>query len=233
MDPVQEIKSRLDVADLVAAYIPLKRAGKYLKGLCPFHNEKTPSFYVSSEKQLAYCFSCHKGGDMFQFIQDIEGIDFKEALELLAEKANVDLSQYKTSKSISKEEKNDLKSAHELANKFFVQQLWETEDGKKVLEYLKSRGLTEAVIRDFQIGFAPDELDALYRFLLEKGVTKDVALNSTLVVARDAQSQSVAQRLRHGRVRNTGEILPLAGCPLGFPQSAIVSGGTARQTDSL
>jgi DNA primase len=94
MDPVLEIKSKLSIEDLVAPYVQLKRSGKYLKACCPFHSEKTPSFYVSPERQLAYCFSCHKGGDLFQFIQDIEGVDFRGALVLLADKAHVDLPKY-------------------------------------------------------------------------------------------------------------------------------------------
>src|SRR3989338_2404509 len=93
-DVVREIKGKLDIQDVVAPYVQLKKAGKYLKACCPFHQEKTPSFFVSQDRQLAYCFSCQKGGDMFQFIQDIEGVDFRGALEILAEKANVELKTY-------------------------------------------------------------------------------------------------------------------------------------------
>ena len=91
MDHVAEIKNRIPIKDLVSQYVQLKKVGRNFKGLCPFHSERSPSFYVSTEKQLAYCFGCRKGGDHFKFIQEIEGIDFVEALKMLSEKARVEL----------------------------------------------------------------------------------------------------------------------------------------------
>jgi len=123
MDPIQEIKGKLSIEDVVAPYVQLKRAGKYLKARCPFHEEKTPSFYVSPDRQIAYCFSCQKGGDHFQFIQDIEGLDFRGALELLAEKANVDLPKFSGKPKISKDLKDRLKEANKQARNFFVQKI--------------------------------------------------------------------------------------------------------------
>lgn len=193
-DPVQEIKNRLDVVDVVGPYVQLKKAGKYLKACCPFHQEKTPSFFVSPERQLAYCFSCQKGGDIFQFIQDIEGVDFRGALEILAEKANIELPKHSGGPKISKDEKSRLKSANQLACKFFAQRLWDTEDGKKVLAYLRARAITDETIKTFQVGFAPDGKDNLYRYLLEKKCEKEDLLNSTLVVARDSESKKVTDR---------------------------------------
>lgn len=193
-DPVQEIKNRLDVVDVVSPYVQLKKAGKYLKACCPFHQEKTPSFFVSPERQLAYCFSCQKGGDIFQFIQDIEGVDFRGALEILAEKANIELPKNTDGPKISKDEKSRLKSANQLACKFFVQRLWETEDGAKVLVYLRGRAMTDETIKTFQVGFAPDGKDNLYRYLLEKKCEKQDLLESTLVVARDSESKQVTDR---------------------------------------
>lgn len=197
LDPVQEIKSKLAVEDVVAPYVQLKRSGKYLKACCPFHQEKTPSFYVSPERQLAYCFSCQKGGDIFQFIQDIEGVDFKGALELLAEKAHVDLPKFSGgAPKISKDEKERLRSAHEDASKFFVQKLLEKGDAEKVFAYLLGRGMHEATIKMFDVGFAPDGRDLLYRTLLEKKHEKNDLLRSTLVLARDSNGQDIVDRFR-------------------------------------
>ena len=131
-DPVQEIKGKLDIVDVVRPYIELKQAGKYLKACCPFHKEKTPSFFVSPERQLAYCFSCQKGGDMFQFIQDIEGVDFRGALETLAEKASVELPKYSGGPKVSKDLKDRLKAVNRDTNKFFVQNLSQKLKDSKV-----------------------------------------------------------------------------------------------------
>ncbi len=197
LDPVQEIKSKLSVEDVVAPYVQLKRSGKYLKACCPFHQEKTPSFYVSPERQLAYCFSCQKGGDIFQFIQDIEGVDFRGALEVLADKAHVDLPKFSgAAPKISKDEKERLKSAYEDSNKFFVQKLFEKGDAEKVLAYVKARGMHDSTIKEFEVGFAPDGKDLLYRTLLEKKHSKDDLLRSTLVLARDSNGQDIVDRFR-------------------------------------
>jgi len=197
-DPIAEIKAKLSVEDVVAPYVQLKRSGKYLKACCPFHAEKTPSFYVSPERQLAYCFSCHKGGDLFQFIQDIEGVDFRGALEILAEKAHVDLPKGGSggAPKVSKDEKERLKSIDYDASKFFVQQLWETPDGEKVLGYLRGRGMTDETLKTFQVGFAPDGRDTLYRSLLEKKHEREDLLASTVVLARDSSSQDIVDRFR-------------------------------------
>lgn len=196
-DPVQEIKAKLSIEDVVAPYVPLKRSGKHLKACCPFHQEKTPSFYVSPERQLAYCFSCHKGGDLFQFIQDIEGLDFRGALEFLAEKAHVDLPKWDASqRKVSKDFKDRLKAVYEDANNFFVQELWDKGEAEKVVDYLKTRGLHEKTIREFSLGFAPEGKDRLYRFLLEKKHEKSDILQCTLALARDSEAADVIDRFK-------------------------------------
>lgn len=196
-DPIQEIKAKLSIEDVVAPYVQLKKSGKYLKACCPFHAEKTPSFYVSVERQLAYCFSCHKGGDLFQFIQDIEGVEFRGALEILAEKAHVDLPKGGDSAhKVSKDEKERLKAAYYDASKFFVQKLGEKGDAEKVLSYVKARGMSDETLKTFQVGFAPEGKDQLYRALLEKKHEKADLLASNLVLARDASSQEVVDRFR-------------------------------------
>jgi DNA primase len=200
-DPVAEIKSKLDVMDVVAPYVHLKKAGKYMKACCPFHKEKTPSFFVSPERQLAYCFSCQKGGDVFQFIQDIEGVDFRGALEILAEKANVELPKHSGGPKVSKDVKARLKAVNTETCKFLVHQLWETEDGKKVLQYLRARSIEDETTKTFQVGFAPGDAsgkfggkDILYRHLLEKKHAKGDILESSVCVARDSASERVNDR---------------------------------------
>src|SRR6185369_6156516 len=124
MDAVEEIKSRLSIEDVVSQYVELKRAGRNFKGLSPFSAERTPSFMVSPEKQIWHDFSSGKGGNMFSFVMEMEGLDFKGALELLARKAGVDLEQYRTSGQRSNtKEKERLHQALELAAKFYQVQL--------------------------------------------------------------------------------------------------------------
>src|SRR5438552_9721628 len=120
MDAIEDIKSRLSIEDVISQYVELKRAGRNFKGLSPFGNEKTPSFMVSPEKQIWHDFSSGKGGNMFSFVMEMEGLDFKGALELLARQAGVDLSQYQTSSDGQRgKQKNQLLEVMELAAKFY------------------------------------------------------------------------------------------------------------------
>lgn len=193
-DPVQEIKARLNIEDVVASYFPLKTAGKYLKANCPFHQEKTPSFFVNPERQIAYCFSCQKGGDLFEFVQEMEGLDFRGALELMAEKAGVELPKHSGQPHVSKDEKERLQNINSQTNKIFVQNLWQSEDGKKVLSYLHGRGLTDETIKHFQVGLAPSGKDELYRALLEQKFSKDDLLASSVVLSRDSEGNQIVDR---------------------------------------
>lgn len=170
MDAVEEIKSRLNVEDVVAEYIQLKRAGRNLKGLSPFQAEKTPSFMVSPEKGIWHDFSSNKGGNMFSFVMEMEGVDFRGALEILARKAGVDLEQYGRSRSNSKL-KERLAEALDLATKYFQQNLIKNPGS---LEYLMGkRGFTKDTIIDFRLGYAPLSDDGLTSLLLKRGFTTD------------------------------------------------------------
>lgn len=202
-DSVAEIKARLRIEDVVGTYVQLKKVGRNFKGLCPFHNEKTPSFHVSVEKQLAYCFGCQKGGDLFKFVEEIEHCDFKEALERLAERAGVSLPErhpvtpgvLSAQPQIPRRDvKKTLFDLHNQAADFFVEQLWKTDAGTKVRLYLEKRGLNEATIREFRIGFAPQSDHALSQAMLEAGFSKEVLLQSGLVIARDFGDQQLKDR---------------------------------------
>ena len=161
--PIDEIKNRLDIVEVVEGYIKLKKAGKDYKALCPFHNEKNPSFFVSPSKQIWHCFSCNFGGDMFTFVEKIEGVEFVEALRILARKAGVIL---KREDPQLKTQRNILYDVCEEATEFFQKQL---EKNKSISDYLKNRGLQQNTIKEFKIGFAPNSWDALYNHLIELG----------------------------------------------------------------
>ncbi len=171
-DAKEEIRARLAIEDVVGEYVQLKRAGRNFKGLSPFSGEKTPSFIVSPEKNIWHDFSSNKGGDLFSFIMEVEGIDFRAALELLAQRAGVDLSVYdsKGGQELAKR-KRRLLEAHQWAAKYYQQSLLQNT---RALEYVfKKRGLSKQIVQEFQIGYAPDSGDALVQFLLKKGFTKN------------------------------------------------------------
>lgn len=172
MDAVEEIKSRLSIEDVVSQYVELKRSGRNFKGLSPFSSEKSPSFIVSPEKQIWHDFSSGKGGDMFTLVMELEGIDFRGALELLARQAGIDLDQFKSSTpSKDSGQKKRLLEALELATRFYQAHL---NKHKPALEYLRNkRRFTKETIIQFQLGYSPNQDDALTAFLLKKGFNAD------------------------------------------------------------
>ena len=148
-DVVSDIKTRLSIEDVVAPYVQLKKAGRNFKACCPFHSENTPSFVVSPEKQIAYCFGCNKGGDIFKFIQEVEGCEFPEAVKILADKAGIktDVKKFKGKGKGGKSMKEEFLEMHEVACKFFAENLFDKSDeSKKVLEYLSRRGVKDSTI---------------------------------------------------------------------------------------
>jgi len=179
---IDQIKDRIDIVDLIQEYIRLQRAGVNYKALCPFHNEKTPSFIVSPDKQIWRCFGCGKGGDIFAFIQEMEGVEFPEALRMLAKKAGVELKYF--DKNIQTE-KNKLYEICELATKFFEKQLWESDTGKRVLQYLKDRGLNENTIKTWHLGYAPNTWSSLRIFLKNAGWKEEEIFKAGLVVKKE------------------------------------------------
>lgn len=182
MDAVGEVKAKLSIEDVVSEYVQLKRSGRNFKGLSPFTNEKTPSFIVSPEKQIWHDFSSGRGGDMFTFIQEVEGLDFRGALEHLARKAGVDLEQFKGASGTAAKEKKRLYEVNELAAKFYQAQL---KNSKPALEYLlKKRAFTKETVLLFRLGYSPNTGDALYTFLKNKGFTDQEMIKAGLVTKR-------------------------------------------------
>lgn len=171
-DAKEEVRSRLNIEDVVGEYVQLKRAGRNFKGLSPFSGEKTPSFYVSPEKNIWHDFSSNKGGDVFSFVMEVEGVDFRGALELLARRAGIELSDYdsKGNQEYAKL-KRRLLEAHQWATRYYQESL---KQNNRALEYVfKKRGLSKEIVQTFQIGYAPDSGDALVQFLTKKGFTKE------------------------------------------------------------
>jgi DNA primase len=170
-DAKEEVRAKLNIEDVVGEYVQLKRAGRNFKGLSPFSGEKTPSFFVSPDKHIWHDFSSNKGGDVFSFIMEVEGMDFRQALEHLARKAGVDLSIYESSGSRDlAQRKKRLYQANDLAAMYYQQSLLKNHHA---LEYVfKKRGLSKKIVEDFRIGYAPTSGDALVRFLDKKGFSK-------------------------------------------------------------
>lgn len=177
-DPVQQIKERLNIVDVVSAYVELHKAGRHFKGKSPFTNEKTPSFYVSPDRGMYYCFSTSQGGDMFTFIQTMEGVDFKEALKILAGKANVELVPVSPQK---KNERERLYAVIEAATVFYVNCLGKAPLVKK---YLADRGVNEHSLESWRIGFAPGPPEAgwavVREHLVAQGFTEAEILKAGL-----------------------------------------------------
>jgi DNA primase len=179
--PSEEIKSRLDIADVLSGYIKLNKVGGSYRALCPFHNEKTPSLYLSIPKQIWHCFGCGEGGDIFKFVMKMEGVEFVEALRILAKKAGVVL---KAQDPKLANERTMLQDVCAQAARFFRNNL-ESASGAEALAYLKERGLTEETIREFQIGYAQSSWDGLYNFLTMKGYKPDILEKAGLVLASE------------------------------------------------
>ncbi len=166
---LQELRARADIESTVSPYVQLRRHGKLLTGLCPFHNEKTPSFTVYPETQSYYCFGCGNGGDAVTFIKNIENLDYVEAVRYLADKVGLSVPQDNYSSDLY-EKRRRMFEANRLAARFFHTMLY-TEQGEVGLRYLYDRGLTDATIRKFGLGYAPKSWDALRNHLHEKGFT--------------------------------------------------------------
>ena len=179
-DNVSKIKDRLDVVDVISGYLKLQKAGMNFKARCPFHNEKTPSFVVSPERQVWHCFGCSAGGDIFTFIQQIEGVEFPEALRVLAAKAGIELESFNTA---AKDDKTRLYEVCESATKFFEKQ-FHSNTGKLALEYLKNRGVADSTIQEFRLGFAPNDWDSLGTFLRDCGYSENEIVEAGLAIKR-------------------------------------------------
>ncbi len=216
-DAKEEVRARLNIEDVIGEYVQLKRAGRSFKGLSPFSGEKTPSFYVSPDKHIWHDFSSGRGGDVFSFIMEVEGLDFRQALELLARRAGVDLSLYQNSGSqeLAKRKKR-LLEANELAARYFQQNLVQN---KRAQEYVFSkRRLSKEVVQDFRIGYAPDSGDALVGVLRRRGFS-----------AKELQDAGVTNRFGGDlfRGRMMVPLMDASGQVIGFTGRIIIDDPSA------
>lgn len=183
IEPKDEIKQKLDVSEVLGDYIQLKPAGTgSLKALCPFHTERTPSFHISRERQSWHCFGCDKGGDIFSFVMEMDGLTFPEALRQLAKKAGVELPVYKSTPHDNTRER--LLLMHDAAALFYTSTLWSSEYGKSVKAYIENRGIDEALATKFRLGASPDAWDVLVTHLSKKGFTEQEMIEGGLAMKR-------------------------------------------------
>ena len=204
-DTVQQIKDKLSIVDVVSQYVKLARSGGNLRARCPFHNERTPSFFVSPDRGTYHCFGCGVGGDIFSFVEAIERLDFKGALKVLAEKAGVPLV-YSRSEKGAADERDRLFSLLETATTFFSSQM--TTEAKK---YLHERGLTDATIKEFRLGWAGKEWDDASDFFKKKGFREKEILDAGL--AKRNERGQLSDKFRN---RIVFPIADSAGRTIGF-----------------
>lgn len=217
----EEIKSKIDIIELIGGYIKLIPAGANHRALCPFHNEKTPSMMVSQPKQIWKCFGCGEGGDIFDFIMKIEGVEFPEALKILAYKAGVVLKN----RDFNKDNKNSrLYAVLDLTVRYWQKVLADSPRAETIRAYLKDRGLSPEVIEDFKLGYAIDSWDDLSQFLIKKGYQENEIFLSGLSVKKD-KGTGYYDRFR-GRVMFP--IIDLSGRTIGFGGRTMSKEDTAK-----
>lgn len=178
LSPVEEIKNKLDIVEVIGQYLKLEKTGANYRALCPFHKEKTPSFFVSPSRQIWHCFGCNAGGDIFTFVMRIENIEFKETLEMLAKKAGVRLRHESPQ---ARSHKQRLIDINKQAVVFFENNLWQN---KEVIDYLHQRGLKDETIKEFHLGWALDDWRGLSSFLIKKGFKPEEIVASGLAISK-------------------------------------------------
>lgn len=187
-EKIDEIRKSVDIVDIIADYVQLTKKGRNYFGLCPFHGEKTPSFSVSADKQIYNCFGCHAAGDAFSFLMDIEGYSFQEAAIKIAEKGNIILDINASAVSSAKQIPNDIKQmmdAHQLLSKFYHHLLVNTKEGQPALTYLLERGFTRESIDKFQIGYALNSWDFVYKLLTKRKFPEDVLVKAGIIIKKE------------------------------------------------
>lgn len=187
-DKIQEIRDATSIEEVIAQYVNLKKRGKGLIGLCPFHQEKTPSFNVDPHRQFYHCFGCNEGGNVFTFLMKMEGVSFPEAVRTLAEKANIPLPQLSSTDAEQEQETEILYYANQLAADFFKQCLFETRAGKKAFNYLTNRGFTRQIIEEFDLGYAPNLWDGLIQKAQRENIPLQHFFKAGLIQERKGKS---------------------------------------------
>lgn len=211
-DLLEEIRNRCDVVDIISEYVHLKPAGKGFKGLCPFHEEKTPSFMVSPEKQLFHCFGCGEGGNVFNFLMKYEKLSFFEAVKMLAQKSGVPLPVDEEKENILHKKKERLYKLNNLVANYYRECLFRTNQGKKVINYFKKRGISDTSVEKYKLGYAPSSWDALSNFLKKKGYYYEELIKAGLI----KKSKIEGKYIDYFRDRIIFPIFNLSGKVIGF-----------------
>ncbi len=199
MDERELIKSKIDLVEFINSFVPLKKKGRNFSACCPFHNERTPSFVVSPERQIFKCFGCQKGGDVFSFLMEYEKMGFGEAIRTLADKTGVKLAPlHQGFAGLEREERDTLFEINHLASEFYTYVLLNTKIGKCAMEYLTKRGVTKESINLFKIGYAPNSWDSLTKFLVKKGYKIEDLIKSGVAFGKNPTSPSTASRATLG-----------------------------------
>jgi len=182
MGVIDEVKQRIDIIEVIGEHVPLTKAGRTFRAICPFHSEKNPSFYVYPERQSWHCFgACNTGGDAFSFIMKKQGIDFGEALRLLAERVGITIPS-KFEPEAGKDEREKLYQVNAAATQYFHKLLLNSPDGEKARNYLLSRGLSSKSVTEFQLGFSLNSWEALKQYLVEKDYTENELVTAGLLI---------------------------------------------------
>ena len=224
-DTVAEVKNRLSIAEVVAPYVKLVKDGRSMRGLCPFHKEKTPSFHVSIDRGTYHCFGCGVGGDMFSFIEKVEGVDFKGALKMLAEKAGVEIV-YDPALKEGASRLERLREAVARATEFYVGRLT-PESG--AYGYAIKRGLTAETIKEWQLGASPDDWRILLEHEVALGFTVDEMEKAGLVKEADGKTGTYYDRFRN---RLMFPIRDITGRTIAFTGRALDPNDQAKYLNS-
>ena len=222
-ETLNEIRQRTDIVDIISEYVQLNKQGRNYLGLCPFHQEKSPSFSVSTDKQVYHCFGCGAGGNVFSFLMEIGGLSFQEATIKLADKANIELVDSLTL-SKSKSVPDDIKQmieAHQLLSKFYHHLLVNTKEGQNALEYLLARGFSKQSIEKFQIGYALNSWDFDYKFLMNKQFHPKLLEKAGLIIKREQDGSyfdRFRDRIMFPIVNRNNETIAFSGRILGSEQ---------------
>jgi len=211
-DLLEEIRNRCDIVDIISGYVHLKPAGKGFKGLCPFHEEKTPSFMVSPEKQLFHCFGCGEGGNVFNFLMKYEKLSFFEAVKMLAQKSGVPLPVDEEKENILHKKKERLYKLNNLVANYYRECLFRTNQGKKVINYFKKRGINDTSVEKYKLGYAPPGWDVLSNFLKKKGYSYEEPIEAGLI----KKSKIEGKYVDYFRDRIIFPIFNLSGRVIGF-----------------
>lgn len=217
---MDDFYSRVDIVQVVSAYVPLKKNGSRYWGLCPFHHEKTPSFSVNGEQNLYYCFGCKAGGNVVQFVEEMERLTYREAVEFLAKQMHMPVPETQEDPDYERRrsQRERLLSANKAAARWYHAQLW-TKESQHILDYLHRRGLDDGTIRKFGLGAAPEEWDALTRHLEQQGYTQEeLRLAGLTVVKEETRFDMFRNRAVFPIIDVQGQVLGFGGRAMGDAQ---------------